>query len=73
VKLMNGQFGWVNPSYVQAVVPGPELATAMIVLTTGAAVPIAGVADEVGLAVAKMIAGVMPMVQLNADGEIRES
>lgn len=61
VRLIKGGYGWVSPACIQAVMPGPELATTVLVMRDGANIGIAGVADEIGLGVAKMIAGLEPM------------
>lgn len=63
VKLSpTGQGAWLVIDYVMAVLPGQDLGTSMIVLRDQGRVVVEGIADELGLAIAKMRAGVEPLV-----------
>jgi hypothetical protein len=64
VKKGDGRFAWINPTYVQAVLPGEQLNQATVILY-GVAVPVEGIADEIGKALTLMMAGRIPMADVS--------
>jgi hypothetical protein len=66
VKLApTGQGAWIAIDYIQAVVPGKDLGTAAIMVRDQGMIPVIGIADEIGLSIARMRAGLEPMVDLS--------
>lgn len=67
-KQSDGRYVWINPTYVQAVVPGKEL-NQSLVLVQGSAIQVDGIADEIGKAITMMMAGAIPMADFSQKRE----